>query len=151
MCNPRYVCNTATTGINFAGAGAHLDVATQSSPKLWTQSWNTVLERMSTDGPPARCQQSVRASAAQLIQNLDKLLVDNWEFIVHPSSTSLLWEDKHFSIKVLANLNPTITNSHILYTFPCCLFGVFFYIVTWIMPFTVFYSTNSKHCRSRSI
>lgn len=90
--------------------------------------------------PPAQCQQSVRASAAQLIHNLDKLLVDKWEFIVHSSSTSLLWEDHHFSIKVLLNMNSTLRNSHILYTFPCCLvlfwvgflFSFSFLVVTWI-------------------
>lgn len=78
MCNPRYVCNTAATRINFAGAGAHLGIATQSLLKLWTQSWNTLFELMSTDGPPpAQCQQSVRASEAQLIHNLHKLHMHN--------------------------------------------------------------------------
>lgn len=60
MCNPKYVCSTAATRINFAGAREYLGVATQSSLKLWTGSWNTVLEHMSTDGPPytvpAKCQ-----------------------------------------------------------------------------------------------
>lgn len=60
MCNSRYVCNTATTMINVAGARTYFGVATQNSLKLWTQSWNAVLALPSADGPPytvpAKCQ-----------------------------------------------------------------------------------------------
>lgn len=120
MCNPRYVCNTATTRINFAGAGTYLSVATQSSLKLWTQSWNTVLELMSADGPPC----TVPANCQGLC---GKVNPQPWEFIVHPSSTSLLWEDKHFSAKVLVNVISTITVTlYICFLLDWFGFGFFF-------------------------